>query len=110
MLVGQTKRMIMSVPKFNYCDVTRQIRSLPYISEGIDQLAKHRDGRMGCPIRVKKCFKLTNYTVAEQEYTILGMVMAKDKQRYMMDIKVTDENKLPAKVVVKYEFFLLFTK
>jgi hypothetical protein len=98
--------MIVSIPKFNYCDVAHQIRTLPIISDGLAQIAKFRDGRMGCPIRMQR-YLLTNFSIDEQYYSILGMLMVKDRQKYMVDIKITDENRKPIVAILKYEFNLM---
>jgi hypothetical protein len=97
--------MIVSIPKFNYCDVVKQIRM---ISDGLFYMSKFGDGRMGCTIRAMRHL-LTNFTVNEQDFSIFTMMTMKDGQKFMLSIKITNENRKPIRLIVKYEFLMSVT-
>jgi hypothetical protein len=98
----------MPIPKFNYCDVSRQLQVLPIVNSALGQISKYRDSQMGCPIRAMR-HRMTNFSIDEKDFSIFSMMTSKDDQNYLLDIKVTDENRKPFKLIVRYEIFVLVT-
>jgi hypothetical protein len=107
LLPGGKRRLIVSIPKLNYCDILRHAKKTPIVSDFLKEFFKYSNYPTSCPMQ-KGRYYIKDFFLADMAIPMVSMLANNGK--YVVKVAFTDENaKLPINIY-KYNLFFSFMK
>jgi Protein of unknown function (DUF1091) len=100
------KRLLMPMPKLNYCDIIRTSKHVPIVSGIMEQLANFGNTSLTCPIR-KGPYYLHEFFVDDTSLSVVSLFAS--NSRMMAQVVLQDENGKSPINVFKYAIFVKYT-
>jgi hypothetical protein len=107
LLENNERKMLVAIPKFNYCDVRRNADQFVGVQYLLQNLAKKGNLSSGCPVDPGFLY-VRNYFLGNEAFPIF--LFNQNNSEFLMNINITDENGKKPKKIVDVGFFLKYTK
>jgi hypothetical protein len=105
--VQKRKRLILPLPKVNYCELQTGLASFPVFKNIYEELAKYGNYTSPCP------FECGNYYLKDLQFDdtkFTGMTAVFAEGKYIVRVDVTDENESQPVNVASLDIGIIFKK
>jgi hypothetical protein len=101
------RKLMMTLPKINYCEMRRDSEKVFLLKYLMDNLAKNGNVTSLCPLN-PGCLYLRNHYVEDKSFSMFAF--NQDQSEYLFMVNVTDENGKKPKSIINFSIFLKLFK
>jgi hypothetical protein len=99
------KKLLISLPKFNYCDLLRSEDQFIGVKLVIEMMSKNGNMTSGCPVNPGYLY-LKNHFLEDKAFPIF--LFNKNNSEYLMNVNITDENGKKVKKAFDASFYMTY--